>query len=265
MAVWLDTTPVDGAANLIYSNIQAVKGEIIARLRCTNASAVDEHAFYGSVSSTGRHAISSVGFVKIHADVGALSTFITTAKPPNGSLHYVSGGLYIVDAETPIAISVIDHGKLFELDGADHPQYIDTLGVRLITGDMNIASPLVGITGAVVAASGLGATVGLSNVHQHVLTPAFMDAASISLENLAYTETVKSSLTNELTITYADTDFLSFPIMQYSPTAGGLLIWDNYISFYSDVSNSLGKLFIHVGPQSLHMGSLTCTTIRLDL
>jgi hypothetical protein len=254
MAVWLDTTPVDGLANLIYSNIQTVKSDIIARLRCTNAS-FDEHDFYGTSSSTGRHIAASVGFVKSHATLAALTAFIAANNPPNGSLHYVGGTLYLMVDETPTAVSIIDHGSLLTLTGADHPQYLDTAGLRLITGDMNVASAFVGITGARTlienrsVPGGVTLNAGLSSLHatsigtdveHHDIINAFFDTASVGIEDLRYgpvtTSTSISLLYSTTPRTIRYTEWSGMPLALYNNTTP--LVAGSYAKFHIRLSAS---------------------------
>jgi hypothetical protein len=143
MAAWDLDTPLDSIqANTIHTAIQNAKTDIMERLRVTNTDAVDEHSVYG-LTATGAHAISQVGFIKIHATQVALTTFDTTYFPEDGTLHYVTADttLYVKRNNAFTAITTNDHGALTGLTTlADHPQYLATNGTRPMTGNLTLAA-----------------------------------------------------------------------------------------------------------------------------
>lgn len=135
--MWDDDYPSNNlAANQIHTYIQSVKGDIMERLRAYDGNNY-EHIVFDS-SATGRHLISSVGFVKILSDAIAVQEWIDDNHPGNGSVITDGLSLFISNTQEAVLSSSLDHGNFNNLDKADHPQYMDTLGERAATGNWEL-------------------------------------------------------------------------------------------------------------------------------
>lgn len=146
MAAWDLDTPLNTIlANTIHTAIQAAKTDIMERLRVTNADAVDEHDVFG-LTATGAHAISQVGFVKIHTTQTALVTFNNTYFPTVSTLHFTEDNttLYVKNGVTFTPMITSDHGSFIGLTTlADHSQYLATNGTRTMAGTISLAEDAV--------------------------------------------------------------------------------------------------------------------------